>query len=91
MDLGLTSLQAKTYLALVTLGKANVQTIAKASNVARQDVYQVMPTLQKLGLGEKIIAKPIIYEATPKGRSFDSASKKKRENCRIAEENNLAN
>jgi sugar-specific transcriptional regulator TrmB len=65
MDFGLTSLQAKTYLALAQLGKADVKTIAKASNVARQDIYRIMPTLQKLGLGEKIIAKPTLYKATP--------------------------
>jgi len=61
---GLTFLQAKTYLALVKLGKADVNTIAKASNVARQDIYRIMPTLQKLGLTEKIIAKPTMYKAT---------------------------
>lgn len=65
MDLGLTLLQAKTYLALATLGKAEVKTISKASNVARQDIYRIMPTLQKLGLAEQIIAKPTMYRATP--------------------------
>lgn len=65
MGLGLTFLQAKTYLALAKLGKADVKTIAKASNVARQDIYRLMPTLQKLGLGAKIIAKPTMYKATP--------------------------
>lgn len=47
------------------LGKAGVQRIAKVSNVARPEVYRVMPTLQKLGLAEKIINKTILYEATP--------------------------
>lgn len=65
MGFGLTSLQAKTYLALAKLGKADVKTIAKASNVARQDIYRIMPTLQKMGLGEKIIATPTMYKATP--------------------------
>ena len=65
MDLGLTLLQAKTYLTLATLGKAEVKTISKASNVARQDIYRIMPTLQKLGLAEQIIAKPTMYRATP--------------------------
>ncbi|MBN1244885.1 hypothetical protein JXA31_04765 [Candidatus Bathyarchaeota archaeon] len=63
--LGLTLLQAKTYLALAKLGKTDVKTIAKASNVARQDIYRLMPTLEKLGLAEKIIAKPTTYNATP--------------------------
>jgi sugar-specific transcriptional regulator TrmB len=64
MDLGLTLLQAKTYLAFATLGKADAKTIAKASNVARQDIYRIVPMLQKLGLAEKIIANPTIYKAT---------------------------
>jgi sugar-specific transcriptional regulator TrmB len=63
-DLGLTLLQAKTYLALAKFGEADVKTIAKASTVARQDIYRIMPTLQKLGLAEQIIAKPTIYKAT---------------------------
>jgi sugar-specific transcriptional regulator TrmB len=38
MGFKLTFLQAKIYLNLAKLGKADVKTIAKASNVARQDV-----------------------------------------------------
>jgi sugar-specific transcriptional regulator TrmB len=65
IEFGLTFLQAKTYLALAKLGKANVKAIAKASNVARQDIYRIMPKLQKLGLSEKIVNKPTMYKATP--------------------------
>jgi sugar-specific transcriptional regulator TrmB len=65
VELGLTLLQAKTYLALATLGKAEVKTISKVSNVVRQDIYRIIPTLQKLGLAEKIITTPAMYEATP--------------------------
>ena len=65
MRLGLTLLQAKTYLNLAKLRKADVKTIAKFSNIARQDIYRIMPSLQKLGLAEKIITKPTMYEATP--------------------------
>lgn len=65
MKLGLTLLQAKAYLALAQLGKAEVKTISKTSNVARPDIYRVMPTLEKIGLAEKIIANPTMYKATP--------------------------
>ncbi|MGD0071128.1 MAG: helix-turn-helix domain-containing protein [Candidatus Bathyarchaeia archaeon] len=65
MDLGLTYLQAKTYLTLTQLEKAEAQKISKASDVARQDIYRIMPTLEKLGLAEKIIATPILYKAVP--------------------------
>jgi sugar-specific transcriptional regulator TrmB len=65
MGLGLTLLQAKTYLGLAKLGVANVKTISKVSNVARQDVYRITPKLQKWGLAEKIIANPTMYKAIP--------------------------
>ncbi len=65
MGLGLTLLQAKTYLALAKLGSADVKTISKVSKVARQDVYRVTPKLQKLGLAEKIISTPTMYKAIP--------------------------
>ena len=65
MNLGLTYLQAKTYLTLTQLEKAEAQKISKASDVARQDIYRIMPTLEKLGLAEKVIGTPILYKATP--------------------------
>ncbi len=65
MQLGLTLVQAKAYLALSRLENANIKTISKASNLARQDVYRIMPTLQKIGLVEQIIATPTKYKAVP--------------------------
>jgi hypothetical protein len=65
MRLGLTLLQAKTYLTLSTMGSATMGIISKASSIARQDVYRVMPTLQKLGLVEKVIKTPATYQALP--------------------------
>ena len=65
MGFGLTFLQAKIYLTIAKLVNADVKTVAKISNVARQDIYRIMPTLQKMGLVEKIIAKPTMYKATP--------------------------
>src|SRR5208283_2799774 len=64
-ELGLTFLQAKTYVALVTLGEAAIKEISKVSNVARQDIYRIMPTLEKLGLAECEISKPTLYRAIP--------------------------
>lgn len=63
-DLGLCFLQAKIYLSLVTLGKSEIKAVSKASNVARTDVYRLMPSLEKLGLAEKVISKPTTYKAT---------------------------
>jgi len=65
MQLGLTELQAKTYLTLTHLDKAEVKKIAKLSNIARQDIYRIMPALEKLGLAEQIISTPKLYRAIP--------------------------
>jgi sugar-specific transcriptional regulator TrmB len=64
-DMGLSILQAKIYLNLVQLGEVDVGTISKASNTVRQDIYRVMPTLEKLGLAERILSKPTVFKATP--------------------------
>ena len=65
MDLGLSLLEAKTYLALASLGNATIKTIAKTAQMAKQDVYRIMPLLQNLGLAEKIVAAQFTYKATP--------------------------
>lgn len=65
MDLGLTLVQAKAYLALSRLDHATIKSISKTSNLARQDVYRIMPILQKMGLVEQIITTPTAYKAIP--------------------------
>jgi sugar-specific transcriptional regulator TrmB len=65
MKLGLTELQAKTYLTLTRFEKAEVKKISEISKIARQDLYRIIPALEKLGLVEKILATPILYRAIP--------------------------
>lgn len=64
-SLGLTSCQARVYLALVQSGISTAKTISKVSNVARQDTYRITAGLQKLGLVEKTITKPVMFRAVP--------------------------
>lgn len=70
MSLGLTCNQAKVYLALVQSGMSKAKTISKASNVAREDIYRIMPVLQELGLVEKIIDTTSMYVAIPMQEAF---------------------
>jgi len=65
VNLGLTVLQAKVYLALSKLGASTGRITAKQAQVASQDVYRILAELQEKGLLEKLIAKPTIYKATP--------------------------
>jgi len=64
-DFGLTHNQAKVYVAIVQLGLALVGQVSKVSKVRREDVYRILPKLEKLGLIEKILGKPTRIRATP--------------------------
>lgn len=61
--LGLTFNQARVYLALAHSGVTSALAISKISGVTRPDVYRVMPTLEKLGLVEKILSVPCKHKA----------------------------
>ena len=65
MGLGLTPNQAKVYQTILKLGSATFSQISKASSVRREDVYKVLPALEKMGLAEKLLGKPAIIRATP--------------------------
>ncbi len=58
-DFGLTRNQAKVYLAMAKLGMATVSQVSKASKVRREDVYRILPKL------EKILGKPAKVRAVP--------------------------
>jgi sugar-specific transcriptional regulator TrmB len=64
-ELGLTSLQAKIYLILVETGKEKAMTISKKADVDRANTYQTLRRLHKMGLVEKTLGKPNLYEALP--------------------------
>ena len=81
VSLGLSYLQAKVYVTLLRLGGigAEVRKIASASAIARQDVYRILPTLQKKGLVEKVVAIPTIYRPIPLRDGISKLMKKRKE------------
>lgn len=87
--LGLTSLQAKIYLSAVTLQKTTAGKIALNANVARPDVYRILPMLEKLGLVRKIISAPKMYEATPVKEACDILLQKKNREYLEAEQRSI--
>jgi sugar-specific transcriptional regulator TrmB len=64
LGLGLSLNQARVYLAILKLEKTTVGQVAKASKVRREDVYRILPTLEKLGLVERLLGKPTEVRAT---------------------------
>jgi sugar-specific transcriptional regulator TrmB len=77
--LGLTQLQAKIYLATLTLQRATAIRISTTANVARPDVYRIMPSLEELGLLKKLITTPTMFEATPLRNACQLLIRKKRD------------
>jgi sugar-specific transcriptional regulator TrmB len=64
LGLGLTLNQAKVYIAILKLQKTTVGKVAKVSRVRREDVYRILPTLEKMGLIERLLGKPTEVRAT---------------------------
>jgi sugar-specific transcriptional regulator TrmB len=64
-ELGLTSLQAKVYLALAHLGESRASTLSRFSQVTRPDIYRILNELTDLGMVEKTMTKPLSLKATP--------------------------
>ncbi|KON32895.1 MAG: hypothetical protein AC479_06280 [miscellaneous Crenarchaeota group-6 archaeon AD8-1] len=65
MDVGLTLVQAKTYLSLVSSNGLTIKDISKVSGISRTDLYRIMTELKELSLIEKIISNPSKYKAAP--------------------------
>ncbi len=86
IDLGLTCSQAKAYLALTALKKAEAKKVAKISGIARQDIYRIMPELERIGIVEKLMATPIIYRAIPINEGSRKLLEKKTSLCSTLQE-----
>src|SRR4030042_5703547 len=65
LSLGLSLNQAKVYLAILKLEKTAVGKLAAFSKVRREDVYRILPILEKMGLIERLLGKPSEVRATP--------------------------
>jgi len=65
LGLGLSLNQARVYLAILKLEKTTAAQIAKYSKVRREDVYRILPSLETMGLIERLMGKPALIRATP--------------------------
>jgi sugar-specific transcriptional regulator TrmB len=72
MGLGLTPNQAKVYQTILKLGNVSASMISKSSLVRREDVYKVLPALEKMGLVEKLLGNPVMFWATPVAGALSS-------------------
>jgi sugar-specific transcriptional regulator TrmB len=68
---GFTINQAKVYLSIIQNGSVTVGEIAKISQLHRQDIYKMIPILEKKGLIIKTIDKPILISAVPTEKALN--------------------
>ena len=62
-EFGLTENQAKVFLATTKLGKPTVAEVADASEVRREEIYRLLPELEKIGVIERLLGKPLRLKA----------------------------
>ena len=77
--LGLTSKQAKIYLSVVISGASSVADISKKTTIHEQDIYKILPKLEKMGLLTKIFTTPIKVESVPIEKALASLIKEQQE------------
>ncbi len=65
MELGLTSVQSRIYVALSKLETATIGAISKTTKLDRSEVYRGMSGLQKLGLVSKTVKTPVVFSSVP--------------------------
>ncbi len=65
MELGLTNVQTRIYVALSKLETATIRTISKTAQLDRSEVYRGMSELQKLGLVSKTVKTPNVFSSVP--------------------------
>jgi sugar-specific transcriptional regulator TrmB len=81
-SLGLRITEAKIFFALCLLGIAKANAISKFSEVAREVVYQTMPSLIKRGLVEEIVGSPKAFRAIPLKNAYEILHQQKEEENR---------
>jgi DNA-binding response OmpR family regulator len=62
-DFGLTINQSKTFTTITVLGVASASEIARFSGIRREEIYRMVPKLEKLGLVTESLQRPRRYSA----------------------------
>ena len=97
---GFTPNQAKVYLSIIQAGSISVGEIAESSKLYRQDIYKIIPKLEKKGVITRSLGTPIVVKAIPVKKALKTlVSEEKKEalqrikqmDARLAEISNAVN
>ncbi len=69
-DFGLSVNQAKVYLSILQDGPLPVNRISTTTSLHRQDIYKILPKLERKGLITKRIGKPVMLSAIQPGEAL---------------------
>lgn len=67
MDFGLTSYEAKAYVALAGLGPSEPKKVADDARIPYPSAYTALKTLESKGWVEQVVRKPVTYRAKKPG------------------------
>jgi len=69
--LGLSSRQARVYLALLKLGDVSARVVSDFSGIERQEVYRLVGELERLGLLKRCLTFPTVFSAIPAAEGME--------------------
>ena len=81
-EFGLTETQAKVFIAATQLVNPTVAELAEASEVRREEVYRLLPDLEKMGLIERLLGKPLRLKTPNPKSSISTLVKLEREKAK---------
>jgi len=76
-EFGLTKTQAKIYITIVALGVASASEIAALSKIRREEVYRIIPKLEKHGLVIRKLKTPRKFSAIQPEKAIQLLTKTK--------------
>jgi len=85
-ELGLTSCEARVYLAIASMGTCTAKSISKFTKVTKPDVYRSIKTLQERALIEKIISAPTLFKALPVSEAVSLLLERKSKEHKLLQE-----
>ena len=85
-DLGLTTYEAKAYVALTRRDSSTAAQTARLSNVPRQRIYDVLGTLVEKGLASTRPGDVVKYAATPPRQALEGLLARRRQELELLEQ-----
>jgi sugar-specific transcriptional regulator TrmB len=78
-DFGFTTNQAKVYLSIIESSSTSVAKIAQNTQLHVQDIYKILPKLEKMGLITRTLEKPVQIKAIPVDKALTRLLAKEKE------------